>query len=63
MSYYGQCQDLGFICDWQIAADTRDGAVESLVEHINRVHGTGATSPALSALIGRHVIDQQEHAS
>ena len=55
--YAGACQGLGFLCDWQFAADSRQSVVSLLVEHLNQIHGTGATSPALSALIDLHVTE------
>jgi predicted small metal-binding protein len=72
-AYQGECQALGFICAWQVVADTQADAATAMLEHINEAHGTGATSPALSALIARHVTKtaaqawsghyDQEHAS
>lgn len=53
--YTGACQDLGFLCDWQSTAATRQDVVLDLVVHLNQVHGTGSTSPALGALIGRYI--------
>lgn len=55
--YAGSCQSLGFLCDWQVTAESRTDVVSWLVDHLNNVHGTGSTSPALNALIDRHVSD------
>lgn len=55
--YVVACQDLGFVCDWQTVSDRRTAPVAALVDHLNEEHGTGTTSPALSALIDRHIIE------
>lgn len=70
----GACQSLGFVCDWHVDADSRALATSALMDHLNATHGVGSTSPALAALIDRHVTDLpaekpgsstnvQEHAS
>lgn len=55
--YVAQCQGLGFVCDWEAVTDSRDATVLALVEHVNGAHGTGTTSPMLSALIHDHVTE------
>lgn len=55
--YSGACQDLGFLCEWEATALDSASVVLSLVDHLNAAHQTGATSPALSALISRHVTE------
>lgn len=55
--YVAECQALGFLCDWEAASGSRPDAVAALLQHINRAHGTGATSPTLSALIDRYVTE------
>lgn len=56
-AYAGACQDLGFICDWRVTADRRSAAVDGLVDHLNEVHATGSTSPALSAVVDSHITE------
>ncbi|WP_183097961.1 DUF1059 domain-containing protein [Nocardioides pelophilus] len=55
--YAVECQALGFVCDWRMISDDKPAAVAAVVEHVNKAHGTGTTSLALSALVERYVAE------
>lgn len=57
IAHSGTCQDLGFVCEWRVFADTEESVADGLLEHLNRVHGTGSTSPALHSLVRAYVTD------
>ncbi len=58
--YAADCYDLGFICEWQAQGESGPATATALAEHINDVHDTGTTSPALNELISKCIFEVDE---